>query len=234
MSIDNTPPRPGFSPIGFGSRSRAPFVVLPVPGVMFARRAARFKAGALAPYLTVLAGLAGAHARGALLTDDARRGARIEDALEEPVAMADVAGFMLAAAGVQVHLACLAAGLPRGELTSVAEGACPCSGRPPLASLVRAWGARFAACGAQWNVVRVKCASCGWTGADAYQEIEGSTDGIQAEPRDSCGLYVKIVALETHPGLDRVAHDVASLALDLKLCETVFRRGGVNPFLAGM
>ncbi len=180
-------------------------------------------------------------ARAALLADNARRHARIADALEDAVAMEDVAGFVLAAAGVQVHLAGLAAGLPAAKLAPVGDGACPCCGGPPGASLVvardGAQGARFAvcaACGTEWNVVRVKCTLCGATGGIAYHEIEGSTDGIQAETCDSCGLYVKIMAQERHPELDPVADDVASMALDLKLGETVFRRGGVNPFLAGM
>lgn len=308
--MSGAPPRPGFSPIGIGAESRAPFVLPPDPPGLFGRRAARFAAraeGELAAYLGFLAGLAGAQAacvrdgappdaedvrravahgmppidrsglkhdpvlhatvrrflqgcagvampegaaaaRLALLGDADRLAARIGDALEDAVPMDDVAGFVFAAAGVQVELAWRAAALPADVLQPVGEGACPCCGGPPVASLVveraGAHGARFAACaacGAQWNVVRVKCTLCGSTEGIAYHAIEGAiegaigraADGIQAETCDRCGLYAKIMAQNEHPALDPVADDVASLALDLKLAETQWKRGAVNAFLAG-
>lgn len=300
--MSEAPPRPTFSPIGIGQESRAPFVQLPDPAAVFARRAARFAAraeGELAGYLHFLAALAGAQAacvgpvaplpeeearraaghgmppidrarlkqdeallrdvhrfleacadlpmpesaaaaRLALLAEPARLEARIGDALEDAVAMEDVAGHVLAAAGVQVHLACLAAALPADALQPVGDGACPCCGGPPVASLVvdraGAHGARYAVCAGcatQWNVVRVKCSLCGSTEGIGYQEIEGAADGIQAETCDRCGLYAKIMAQNEHPALDPVADDVASLALDMKLADTHWRRGAVNAFLAG-
>ena len=300
--MSDAPPRPTFSPIGIGSESRAPFVRLPSPAALFARRAARFAAGAqgeLAPYMGFLAGIAGAQAASvgpvppipddeagraaghgmppidrtrlkhdpavlvtvhrfldacgsiampdgavaalaALRADPERLAARIADAVEDAVPMEHVAEYVFAAAGVQVHLACLAAALPVALLQSVGDGVCPCCGGPPVASIVvergGAHGARFcvcAACAVEWNVVRVKCALCGSTEGIAYQQIEGSADGIQAETCDACGLYAKIMAQNEHPALDPVADDVASLALDLKLAETEWKRGTVNAFLAG-
>ncbi len=300
--MSGTPPRPGFSPIGIGAESRPPFVLLPDPPALFARRAARFAAraeGELAGYMGFLAGLAGAQAacvdrpaplpedevrraiehgmppidrvrlkqdaglngavrhfldgcagidmpegaaaaRTALLADPDRLAARIGDALEDAVPMDDVAGFVFAAAGVQLTLAWLAAGLPAAALQPVGDGVCPCCGGPPVASLVvdrpGAHGARFAACAAcaaLWNVVRVKCTLCGSTEGIAYHAIEGAFDGIEAETCDRCGLYAKIMAQSEHPELDPVADDVASLALDLKLAETQWKRGAMNAFLAG-
>ena len=73
----------------------------------------------------------------------------------------------------------------------------------------------------------------GSTKGIGYQEIEGQTEGIQAETCDKCGLYVKILQQDGHPELDPVADDVASMGLDLMLRESAWRRGGVNPFLAG-
>lgn len=303
--MTGAPPRPSFSPIGIGAESRAPFVRLPDPATLFARRAARLDAraeGELAGYMRFLAALAGAQAAsvGAVVAalvpiaaDDARRAsahgmppidrnrlkhdpallagmgrfldacaglampaeavaacaalraeparlqARIADALDDAVPMDDVAGYVFAA-GVQVHLAGLAASLPAEALQAVGEGACPCCGGPPVASIVvergGAHGARFcvcAACASEWNVVRVKCSLCGSTEGIAYHAIEDAADGIQAETCDACGLYAKIMAQNEHPLLDPVADDVASAALDLKLAGTAWRRGAVNPFLAG-
>jgi FdhE protein len=44
---------------------------------------------------------------------------------------------------------------------------------------------------------------------------------------------VKILHLHKNPRLDPVADDVGSLALDLLVRESEYRRGSVNPFLLG-
>ena len=44
---------------------------------------------------------------------------------------------------------------------------------------------------------------------------------------------MKILQQHKDPSLDPVADDVATLALDLLLRESDYRRGGVNPFLLG-
>lgn len=176
----------------------------------------------------------------ALLASPEMLADRIGDALEDAVPMGDMAPYVFAAAGVQVHLAALAASLDAAALVPVGDGVCPCCGGPPAVSMVveraGAHGARFAVCAAcatEWNVVRVKCVACGSTKGIGYQEIEGQTEGIQAETCDECGLYVKILQQDGHPELDPVADDVASMGLDIMLRESAWRRGGVNPFLAG-
>lgn len=181
-----------------------------------------------------------AKAHAALLADEPRLLQRIADALEDAVPMDAVADFVFAAAGVQVHLAALAAGLAADRLVPVADGACPCCGGPPVASVVveraGAHGARYAvcaACAAEWNVVRVKCTLCGSTEGIGYHELEGAKDGVQAETCDHCGLYAKIFAQAENPGLDPVADDVASLGLDIKMADSAWKRGAVNAFLAG-
>jgi len=181
-----------------------------------------------------------AAARDTLLADPERLAGRLADVLEDAVPMEAVAEYVFVAAGVQVHLAGLAAQLPAAGLQSVGDGVCPCCGGPPVGSVVvergGAHGARFcvcAGCATEWNVVRVKCSLCGSTEGIAYQELEGSSDGIKAETCDACGLYAKIFAQNEHSGLDPVADDVASLALDLKLAESAWKRGAVNAFLAG-
>ena len=139
-----------------------------------------------------------------------------------------------------MHFARLAAGLDAARLVPVGDGACPVCGGPPVSSLVVGWsgahGARFCACGlcgTLWNYVRIKCAVCGSTKGIGYEEIEGGAGTIKAETCDSCRSYVKILHQHADPAVDPVADDVATLALDLLVRESGYRRGSVNPFLVG-
>lgn len=145
-------------------------------------------------------------AAAALQTVAARRSARLDPALPQPVAD-----------GV-----CPCCGGPPVASTVVAD--------------VNVEGVRYvqcSLCAAQWNHVRVKCVSCGSTKGIAYQEIEGIADTIKAETCDECRTYVKILNRRKAPELEAVADDVASLGLDLLVTEAGWRRAGVNPFLLG-
>jgi FdhE protein len=172
--------------------------------------------------------------------DASGRDAVLRNVLADSVPVERLADHVYAAAALQVHFARLAATLDEKRLVPVGDGACPACGGPPVASLVVGWpraqGARFCACslcGTLWNYVRIKCTICGATGGISYQEIEGSAGTLKAETCDSCKTYVKILHQHKDPGLDPVADDVASLALDLLVRESGYRRGGVNPFLLG-
>jgi FdhE protein len=95
---------------------------------------------------------------------------------------------------------------------------------------------RFCACslcGTLWNYPRIKCTLCGATKAIGYQQIAGGSPAIKAETCESCHRYVKVLQQRDDAGLDPVADDVATLALDILLRESGFRRGAVNPFLLG-
>ncbi len=163
-------------------------------------------------------------------------------AFDNRIDPAQVAEQAFAAAAMQVHAARLAARLDAKALTPVGQGACPACGGPPVASLVVGWqgaeNTRFvscALCSTLWHEVRVKCVCCGATGGMGYQEIEDGPGAglVRAETCATCNRYLKIMLQHKDGGLDPVADDVATLALDLLLRDGAFRRGGVDPFLLG-
>ncbi|MCZ0737575.1 formate dehydrogenase accessory protein FdhE [Phreatobacter sp. AB_2022a] len=156
-----------------------------------------------------------------------------------------VAEHVYVAAALQLHFTRLAGGLAADRLKPAGEGACPSCGAPPVASAVVGWrgahGTRFATCSlcaTQWHVVRIKCTLCGETAKIGYQAVdegvgEGTEALVRAETCDACQAYVKVLQQHRNPDLDPVADDVASLALDLLMRQTGYRRGGLNPFLFG-
>lgn len=151
-----------------------------------------------------------------------------------------VAEHVLAAAAVQLVFTRLAAQLDVASLQSVADGACPCCGGAPSASAIVGWhgahGTRFCTCSicaTQWNVVRIRCLVCSSESGIAYHSIEGGSETIMGETCDSCSSYVKMLHQHKEAGLDPLADDVASLALDLTLAKEGWQRASVNPFLMG-
>ena len=151
-----------------------------------------------------------------------------------------IAEHVLVAAALQVHFAALASQLDPAALKPVADGACPACGAPPSSSLVVGWpeaeGARYcfcSLCATLWNYVRAKCALCGSTKAISFREIAGGNGDVKAEVCGVCDGYVKVLYQQKNPALDPVADDIATLGLDILVRELDFRRGGVNPFLAG-
>jgi FdhE protein len=169
------------------------------------------------------------------------RAAMVDAVLSDTAPVEALAEHVFVAAALQVHFARLAAQLNAKALVPVGQGACPVCAAPPVSSMVVGWSGaqntRFCACslcGTLWNYPRIKCALCGSTASIAYQEIAGgSATTVKAETCDSCHSYVKILHQHTNPSLDPIADDVATLALDLLLRESGYRRGGVNPFLIG-
>ncbi len=151
-----------------------------------------------------------------------------------------LAEHVFVAAALQVHFARLAAHLDAKALVPVGQGACPACGGPPVSSMVVGWSGaqntRFCACslcGTLWNYPRIECVLCGATEGIAYQQIAGGSGMVKAETCNSCRSYVKILHQHTDSALDPVADDVATLALDLLLRDSEYRRGGINPFLLG-
>jgi len=151
-----------------------------------------------------------------------------------------LADHLFVAAALQVHFARRAARLDASRLLAVGDGACPACGAPPVSSIIAGWpgaeNTRFCACSlcsTLWNYVRVKCTLCGSTKGITYRELDGSSGHVSAEACDSCRRYVKILDQQKDPALDPVADDVANLALDLKVGELGYRRGGINPFMIG-
>jgi FdhE protein len=120
-------------------------------------------------------------------------------------------------------------------------GVCPCCGFLPVASVVKTVGEvanlRFlhcALCNTEWSLVRVKCAACDATEGIAYRELQGEglkhPDAMRAETCDSCKSYLKIVYQEKG-GVDPVADDLATLALDILVDEAGYARAGPNLLL---
>jgi FdhE protein len=164
----------------------------------------------------------------------------IRGVLSNAVPIGALAEHLFVAAILEVHFARAAARLGVKSLRPVGQGACPVCGAPPISSLVVGWrhaqATRFCACslcGTLWNYPRIKCTLCGATEDIGYQQIAGGSATVKAETCESCRRYVKILHQRDDPGLDPVADDVATLALDILLRDNGFQRGAVNPFLIG-
>lgn len=182
-----------------------------------------------------------ANALGRVARADAiARDEMVANVLGHSIPVEALAEHVYVAAALQVHFARLAAKLDVGKLVTVGDGLCPCCGGPPVASLIVEWptahGSRFCACalcGTLWNYVRIRCTSCGTTKGIGYQEIEGGPGTIKAETCDECRTYVKVLHQHKDVGIEPVADDVASLALDLMMRDGPYRRAAFNPFLLG-
>ena len=144
----------------------------------------------------------------------------------------------LIAAALQVWYAMHAAQLPMTAVRNIGETICPCCGSAPAASVVVGWleaqNMRYLSCSlcqTMWNLVRVKCSSCGSTQGISYRTIEGTAGDIAAEVCETCNGYAKHLSHNKNPHLDPVADDVASFGLDIMLREAGWRRTGIDPFL---
>jgi len=139
------------------------------------------------------------------------------------------------AAALQVCLGRQAALLDSTALQPVADGACPVCGQAPVASVVVGWTqaskARYLCCSmccTLWNVVRIKCTSCGATQGVSYYTVGDTSENVAAEACSSCQTYLKHLHQHRDPLIDPFADDVASYGLDLMLRDD-FRRSAVNP-----
>jgi FdhE protein len=160
--------------------------------------------------------------------------------IENAIPLDDIAEHVFVFAALQVHFARLAARLDAQALVPVGQGVCPACGSPPISTMIVGWSGakntRFCACslcGTLWNYPRIKCVLCGSTEGISYQEIEGRSAAVKAETCKACHGYVKILHQHIEPTLDPVADDIATLALDLLLRQSEYRRGAVDPFLLG-
>lgn len=126
---------------------------------------------------------------------------------------------------------------------------CPCCGSAPTASITRIGaeeaGFRYlhcALCGTEWHYVRIKCAHCESTKGIHFESLvpepgierpaTGAREGaVKAECCDSCGHYLKQVAMEKDYEVEPVADDLASVTLDLLVSEAGHQRSGHNLML---
>jgi len=153
-------------------------------------------------------------------------------------------------AALQVHWIALAAQFTADQVKALdVPGVCPLCGTLPVASMVCAHspyqGYRYlhcALCATEWHMVRVLCSQCGASGKNiAYYSLVGnaadkspSEEGaaaVRAETCEQCHGYRKILYQEKDTGVEPVADDVASVALDLLLAEEGYHRASGNPLL---
>ncbi len=147
------------------------------------------------------------------------------------------APFVIAA--LQVYWVVLASGRALGDVPlDAAAAVCPVCGMLPLASIVRSHapyaGYRYLQCGlcaSEWHRVRVECTQCGATDGISYQSIEGGPAAIRAETCERCRCYRKIFYQEHDDGVEAVADDLASMALDLLLAAAGYQRASAHPLL---
>jgi FdhE protein len=160
----------------------------------------------------------------------------------------DARAALFIMAALQVHGAALAAGFVADKVNALEiPGICPLCGTLPVASMVCAQqpysGYRYlhcALCATEWHLVRVQCSQCGASGKDiAYQSAASSAGdspdagaaAVRAETCEHCRGYCKILYQEKDPGVEPVADDIASMALDLLLGEAGYHRARSNPLL---
>jgi len=156
----------------------------------------------------------------------------------------------LVMAALQVHWVALTAHFTADGVQALdTPGVCPLCGALPVASIVYAQspyqGYRYlhcALCATEWHMVRVQCTQCGASGKSiGYHSLERKTadktpskdsaPAVRAETCEECHGYRKILYQEQDPGVEPVADDVASLALDLLLGEQGYHRASSNPLL---
>jgi FdhE protein len=153
----------------------------------------------------------------------------------------DAALLPYVAAALQVLWTGLAQKVSHDVTPLDVPGVCPCCGFLPVGSVVRTVGEvsnlrylHCALCNTEWNLVRVKCGACDSTAGIAYRELAGEAvrnpGAVRAETCDSCKSYLKIVYQEKG-GVDPVADDLATLALDILVDEAGYARAGPNLLL---
>jgi len=160
---------------------------------------------------------------------------------------ASVAPIVMAA--LQVHWVALAGRFVAEQVKALdIPGVCPLCGTLPVASVVCAHspyqGYRYlhcALCATEWHMVRVQCTQCGASGKEiAYHSLENTSGehlseegggALRAETCEQCRGYRKILYQEKDPGVEPVADDVASVALDLLLGEQGYHRASCSPLL---
>jgi FdhE protein len=147
------------------------------------------------------------------------------------------APFIMSA--LQVYFLALASGFSTAEVSPLeVSGVCPLCGTLPVASIVRvdrsSQGYRYlhcALCATEWHLVRITCSHCGGNEDLGYYSIEGGSEAVRAEACPQCMSYRKILYQEKDTGVEPLADDLASVALDLMMSEAGYHRASGNPLL---
>ncbi len=157
--------------------------------------------------------------------------------LNERELQVDPAAAVFIAAALQVYWSWLVQGLDTTAVRRLPTATvCPCCGSRPLVSIMRQSGNgthRYLACrlcATEWYYERIKCVTCESTEGIEYLAIDAGDSPARAETCPACHTYTKILATDKVIGVEPLADDLASLALDMVLAEqTDFLRASVNP-----
>ena len=147
----------------------------------------------------------------------------------------DAAVALFVAAALQVEHTARAARTRAADVPRT-EADCPVCGAPAAAGVITGDAkARYLACSrcaSAWRRVRVQCATCASTSGLEYLALdEGRAPGVKAEACARCRTYLKLFYEEQRPGVEPLADDAATIALDVLLGEAGWARGGANPLI---
>jgi FdhE protein len=199
----------------------------------------------------ILAGLRGHVADGAAAAIAALAGLRdgdlegVADRVLSGTTLDDDAALVpFVGAALQVYFTRLAAGVDVAAVSKCDVATiCPVCASRPSASVVRIGADRqnlrylaCSLCSTEWHMMRVKCSSCEVEHRLQYLTIEKGGRGPQhsvarAEACEECKSYLKIFYQEHDAGVEPLADDLATLALDLLVDEQGFSRSGPNLLL---
>jgi len=162
-----------------------------------------------------------------------------DDFLHRGVNAADAGAALYVAAAIQVYFTHMAAALPEAYLQLLPQrGLCPCCGSRPVAGVVTATGrtpgTRYlycSLCATDWNHVRAECITCCQARSVSLKEIDGGSGAVKAETCDECHTYSKVLYQAHDMKVDPFADDLATLGLDLLVCEAGWSRHAPNPLL---
>jgi FdhE protein len=142
------------------------------------------------------------------------------------------------AAALQVYWVHMASMLSEDAFARLEPaGVCPVCGSYPATGIVRANGSEqglrylcCSLCASQWHMVRIKCSNCEATHGISYYSLEGSNGAVKAESCADCNSYLKLLYLAKDSGMEAMADDLATLALDMLMDEAGKARSGPNLF----
>lgn len=140
------------------------------------------------------------------------------------------------AAALQVYWVHMASALVEQAVGRLEQaGVCPVCGSYPVAGIVHSGGAEqglrylsCSLCATQWHMVRIKCSGCESTRGIDHYTLEGSDGAVKVESCDDCGTYLKLLYLEKDGGMEAMADDLATLALDMLMDDKGKARCGPN------
>ena len=148
----------------------------------------------------------------------------------------DLAAFTFLAAALQVYWTNMASRIKAKQAEHVSY-VCPVCGSPPVAGIIQSdRKLRYlccSLCATLWYVPRLTCTRCGLTENLSYFTVDGDRTDTKAEACSQCNTYLKLFYLESNPGAEPFADDLATISLDLLMAYRSFSRNGINLFLVG-